>query len=394
VEPDSLAGGEPLSTEQLLDSIQRLNADDRSMRSIATWQNHLSELLGGAFVALSELRGQPPELSRELTSPIEPALAEIWSKHCPDGLPWFNVLAERSGTFVDVAKDAPSCAGTGGALEREFCDPLGLDPRAVLGAFRLAIDSGDQPEQAALWTLIGRRPFRPDEIEFCRRLYPHISLAMKRRGDYHFFRHRMSFAEEAFMNSRTGMALLTEDTRVLWANRVAERMFEERNGIALEDGALVGLRSAETQQIKSRVAAWRDRVGEEVIERGLLPIERPGRSPLGLYFRPSPPMVAASTDAVTLCAFLDPEMIPIPSRKLVQKLFNLTEAESRLAVAIASGEAPKQLAERTGRSLETVRTQLKFVFRKLGVRRQIDLVRILTKESFSRNILPGMNGDD
>ena len=87
---------------------------------------------------------------------------------------------------------------------------------------------------------------------------------------------------------------------------------------------------------------------------------------------------------VALCAMLDPEQLPVPSRKLIQKLFGLTEAESRLAVAIASGETPKELADRTERSLETVRTQLKFVFRKLGVRRQIDLVRILTKESLSR----------
>ena len=56
----------------------------------------------------------------------------------------------------------------------------------------------------------------------------------------------------------------------------------------------------------------------------------------------------------------------------------LTPAEARVACAVAEGRDLKSLAERESVSVETVRAQLKAVFRKTGTRRQNELAaRIL-----------------
>lgn len=67
----------------------------------------------------------------------------------------------------------------------------------------------------------------------------------------------------------------------------------------------------------------------------------------------------------------------VPSAGMLQALFDLTKAEARVAKGIAEGHAPADLARTLGLSVDTVRTQLKSVFAKVGVSRQADLVRLL-----------------
>ena len=59
--------------------------------------------------------------------------------------------------------------------------------------------------------------------------------------------------------------------------------------------------------------------------------------------------------------------------------FSLTPAETRLALAIAEGKSLSALAEQNDVSLHTVRNQLKSVFAKTGVSRQLDLALLVHK---------------
>jgi len=65
----------------------------------------------------------------------------------------------------------------------------------------------------------------------------------------------------------------------------------------------------------------------------------------------------------------------------VQSAFGLTPSESRLAVRLASGLSLREAAQALGISYQTVRTKLKFVFQKTGVRRQAELILLLTRQA-------------
>ncbi|HVR52898.1 MAG TPA: helix-turn-helix transcriptional regulator, partial [Pseudorhodoferax sp.] len=56
---------------------------------------------------------------------------------------------------------------------------------------------------------------------------------------------------------------------------------------------------------------------------------------------------------------------------------DLTPAEARVAVQVAAGASLKEIAQRHGTALATVRTQLHSVMAKVEVERQADLVRAL-----------------
>jgi DNA-binding CsgD family transcriptional regulator len=64
--------------------------------------------------------------------------------------------------------------------------------------------------------------------------------------------------------------------------------------------------------------------------------------------------------------------------ELLQALFDLTPAESRVAGLIADGYGVESIATTLAVSLNTVRTHLKSVFTKLGVSRQAELASLLS----------------
>lgn len=62
--------------------------------------------------------------------------------------------------------------------------------------------------------------------------------------------------------------------------------------------------------------------------------------------------------------------------------YRLTATEAKIATLIAEGKCPRQISEETGRSLETIRNQLKTVFGKTDTHSQLQLaVKLLGEEA-------------
>ncbi len=70
---------------------------------------------------------------------------------------------------------------------------------------------------------------------------------------------------------------------------------------------------------------------------------------------------------------------PAQSTPLLQALFDLSPTEATIAARIAAGQTPEEIARADGKSIATVRNQLKRVLDKTGCRRQVDLGRLLTQ---------------
>lgn len=75
-------------------------------------------------------------------------------------------------------------------------------------------------------------------------------------------------------------------------------------------------------------------------------------------------------------------IVPVANRpgvsvEILRGLFDLSPAEARVSRGILEGEAPSDIARKSGLSAETVRSQLKAAFAKIGISRQTELVRLL-----------------
>jgi DNA-binding CsgD family transcriptional regulator len=75
---------------------------------------------------------------------------------------------------------------------------------------------------------------------------------------------------------------------------------------------------------------------------------------------------------------VDPED-PTPSETELADFFGLSPAESRLAAALMAGKSLSDVAIEASVQITTMRTQLSSILRKVGVKRQLDLVRVLSR---------------
>jgi len=80
-----------------------------------------------------------------------------------------------------------------------------------------------------------------------------------------------------------------------------------------------------------------------------------------------------------------PRDVTIPAAAALAAVFDLTPAEARLARALCNGETLADYAAASGVSATTVKTHLRALFAKIGVNRQVDLVRaVLTNPVLGR----------
>jgi DNA-binding CsgD family transcriptional regulator len=81
--------------------------------------------------------------------------------------------------------------------------------------------------------------------------------------------------------------------------------------------------------------------------------------------------------AASLLVVTPVDRAAVPGAHVLQGLFDLTPAEARVAQAIGEAQTIEAIATQSGKSLETVRSQLKAVLTKTGLSRQQELINLL-----------------
>jgi len=172
--------------------------------------------------------------------------------------------------------------------------------------------------------------------------------------------------------------LITEvDGRVIEMNLAAERIFQLRDGLLIRNGRLCARRAFESTKLAMLIAASAaaEKAGEA---QGRMTVGRAAGRPDYLITVASlgmGPAVHGRPLAAVLVAVPDG---PLPSEQDLADFFGLSPAESRLAAALMTGEKLNDIAPRFGLQITTLRTELSTILRKLGVKRQADLVRLLS----------------
>jgi DNA-binding CsgD family transcriptional regulator len=96
-----------------------------------------------------------------------------------------------------------------------------------------------------------------------------------------------------------------------------------------------------------------------------------------LVARSIPLVCGADTDACKAMVLVDLNVIPRPAPEVLTKIFGLTPFEARIAVELARGKSPEEIAAVTHSQVGTVRRQLASVFLKTNTHRQPELVALL-----------------
>ena len=260
-----------------------------------------------------------------------------------------------------------------------------LAPRGLHEGLRLDIwaDEG-WIEDISLLRPWSAGPFSDPEIRLAHALLPHLqrgsAVARRLRRAEHFAECGLAALEQltaAFM-------LLDRAGRIVHANRAARALIEADDGLSVTQSGLAGATLSATAQLQATLAAANGRAGQAPVS-GALRLPRPsGRPGLALVALPLRPNRSASTagwgDApTTLVCVTDPEAGTRPPQAQLVALFGLTQAEAALAGGLLAGQELRDIAERSGRSINTVRSQLATLMAKTETGRQAELVRLLSR---------------
>lgn len=172
---------------------------------------------------------------------------------------------------------------------------------------------------------------------------------------------------------------------VLFANASADKLLARGDCLRCEAGRLITVVSSHQHQLDALITNALTGAPGGAMRAG----RRDGRLPCAV--RVSPIVVDEAERFLrpaVLVVVSDPVASPAIDEDALRTLFDLTPAEIRTAAALLDGHSVQSAAQLLGISGETVRSHLKSVFRKVGVSRQQDLVRILAELEMSSVVKP------
>lgn len=222
-------------------------------------------------------------------------------------------------------------------------------------------------------TSVGARYPNQAEQTLLRRLSQHLIRAARmfeRIGD---MRQELAKRDLLLDQHPTPLWLLDGDTRVLYANQAAQQRLGQSKSAFHEVFGRLHCRQHDARlHALVRNAAPRQGKGQA----GWLPLT--DGSALELLVTPVPAEAGFNQPfqrPLALLALLDAQR----QSRLLADLFGLSPAEQRLGVLLVRGLTPEQCAEHVGTSINTVRSQLRALFRKTRTSRQAELVSLLVR---------------
>lgn len=225
-----------------------------------------------------------------------------------------------------------------------------------------------------------RQNFGARERAVCQRLVPYLRAALSL-----FVQRTDTEAEkEALSATVSGMSvgsiLVDPEAHIVDANPTARAILDEYDGVFLAAGRLALSRPAQSNLLRELIL----RNAEASLHHGVphearaILVSRPsGREGLSLLVRPA----AAAADGtplirhMALVQLVDPAQPRVRMIDALMQLFGLTPTEAKVALSIANGASIAETAQRGGTSRNTVRSQLRSVFSKMGITRQAELTR-------------------
>ena len=210
-------------------------------------------------------------------------------------------------------------------------------------------------------------------------LMPHLRQAIALSDELQASRQHTGALRQSVDGLSFGLVVCDADARPSWANRAARHSFDDRDALWLARGRLTASSPADTEALRTAITrATQDAAASRSREQCVLLKGAEHGSALQVIVVPlrSEALGEFSTGSrQALLMFSQASMTPVLAPALIEALFALSPAESRLTVALCQGQTVNEYAATHGVSVGTARFQLKQVLAKTQAPRQSELVR-------------------
>lgn len=186
-----------------------------------------------------------------------------------------------------------------------------------------------------------------------------------------------------------GLVLVDRNEHVIYSNPVARLALKSHPAVNMRGKRITATDVESARALSNHISRAVNRAHDTVSERGGIIGLRHADSdyPLVMLITPVTDLKQAfrlDDESAAVAIFIsDPQHMQAIDPDALQEIYNLSRAEAEVAVALANGMNMKDISAAKEVSLETVRSQLKSVYRKTGTNGQSDLIRLLLKGVFS-----------
>ena len=249
----------------------------------------------------------------------------------------------------------------------------------MLDSAWLVVDS--TPTHTFLLTIqrtVAQGPYREPELQSLNRLVPHIRQAV-------LLYRQLESRSKAASSLASVIEVLPDATfvldslaTVLYSNKTARNLIQRERCLGIRhDRFSFAEKDLQAAFFRTSAQVVRSSMGKESYSTETLFLKREGRTPLIFVIRPIENSELLAGGA--LVTVYDPENRLLPSAEHIAAYFKLTPAEAQVCENLVAGIDPQGCADRLGRSVATVRSQIKQIFQKTDCSRQGELIsRILS----------------
>ena len=238
-----------------------------------------------------------------------------------------------------------------------------------------------------VWTLadcVERGGWRSAQLETIESLLPHIRQFVRTRAVLVNANLHTVALGNMLGSAAIGVVQLSREGRIREANDCARDILQGNRGLSDEGGFLRAKLHKDDANLK-RVLADALPISEDPPRGGSLTVERPpDLPPLMVHVHPVSAdwagFGAAHSGALVMIVSPQDQLAIDPYA--VAATLGLTLSEGRIAARLAEGQSVREVAHALGRPEYAVRWVLRRIFRKQGITRQAELVRLVLQASF------------
>jgi DNA-binding CsgD family transcriptional regulator len=257
-----------------------------------------------------------------------------------------------------------------------------LAPQGLRHSLRCRIAT---PRGQALDLLLLRHDrYRDADQSLAVQVLPHLRRAVEIGDRLSLLIDQRRLLGHGFERLGASLLIVDADARIRFANGTAESLLAAGDGLRAAGERLSAPgRAAAALAMAIRCATRRPRR-----EGALLLVPRRHGPPLSVSVNPVAeahrPTMVQGRGLLALVTVHDPAQHAAPESEHLQALYGITPAEARLVLALCAGRTLAEHARDAGVTLTTVKTHLRSVFLKTGVRRQPELVLRMTADTALR----------
>lgn len=292
--------------------------------------------------------------------------------HCGSVFTKFAV-GKPAGFWMNDWRDC----GHGNNPKTEYANDF-MRPFGFLGSMAAPLIRQHNMEAAlSVQRATGQEPFSREDHALAEYVFPHIERATRLQYRMQHLGAQATAGNAALNHIAAPVLVVESDGRVLLSNHAADRICAHSRVLSVRAGKLVSsdltlqfqrVLTAATRHGQSHAAGLRLRGLHPADYLHVLVVPLAATARLAEPWQRPLALVVIHRQGV-----LHPTV-----EQLLQDLFGLTAAEARVARFVADGLTPAEVAQRLMVAVSTIRSHLKVIFSKTGMRRQADLSRLIT----------------